>query len=91
MNIKVCNSARNSKSLHCAEVGNNPQTHTHSVTKSKLALLATRKASESEGVGVQAENRIIFKKEADRQNGRLMSPNNHLVRVWMSGSCMDQR
>ena len=35
-------------------------------------------------------NMTSFEKPADREDGRLMSQNNHLVGVWMPGSFMDQ-
>ena len=62
------------------------------VTKSKLALLATRQANKSKRrQGVKARNTTLFRKPADREDGRLTSQNNHLVEAWMPGSFMDQR
>lgn len=43
------------------------------VTKSKLALLATRQANESERRGVDTRNTTLFGKLADGEDGRLMS------------------
>ena len=31
----------------------------------------------------------LFRKPADQEDGRLMSQNNHLVRVWMPGSFIE--
>ena len=33
----------------------------------------------------------LFGKPGDQEDGRLMSQNNHLITVWMSGSLIDQR
>ena len=33
----------------------------------------------------------LFEKPGDQKDGKLMSQNNHLITVWMSGSLMDQR
>lgn len=32
----------------------------------------------------------LFRKPADRKDGRLMSQNNHLIRVWIQDSFIDQ-
>ena len=40
------------------------------------------------GVG---PGRDFIRKPADREDGRLVLQNNHLVRAWMSDSFMDQR
>ena len=60
-----------------------------SVTESKLTLLATWEASESKGQSVEARNMTLFRKPADQEDGRLMSQNNHLVRVWMPDSFIE--
>jgi len=54
-------------------------------------LFATQEASESEGQRVEERSTTLFGKPDDREDGRLMSQNNHLVGVWMPGSFMDQR
>ena len=54
-----------------------------SVTKSKLALLATKQVNKSKWQGIEARNMTLFGKSTDREDGRLMSQNNCLVRVWM--------
>ena len=41
--------------------------------------------------GVEARNTTLFGKPADREDGRLVSQNNHLVEVWMPAYFMDQR
>ena len=56
------------------------------VTKSKLILLASLEASESEGWGVEARNVILCINLADQEDDRLMSQNIHLVWIWMPGS-----
>ena len=33
----------------------------------------------------------LFGKPGDQEDGRLMSQNNHLITVWMSGSLIDWR
>ena len=33
----------------------------------------------------------LFEKPGDQKDGKLMSQNNHLITVWMSGSLIDQR
>ena len=33
----------------------------------------------------------LFRKLADREDGRFMSQNNHLVSFWMPGSFIEQR
>ena len=59
------------------------------VTESKLALLTARQANKSE-TGVEAGNMTLFRKPADREDGRLKSQNNHLIRVWMPISFIAQ-
>ena len=51
------------------------------ITESKLALLTTGQANESERRGVEARNTILFRKPADQEDGRLMFQNNHLFGV----------
>ena len=58
------------------------------VTESKLTLLATRQVNESEVLG---SGRDFIQELADGEDGRLVSQNNHLVRAWLPGSCMDPR
>ena len=58
------------------------------VAESKLALLATRQVSESEVLG---SGRDCIQELADGEDGRLVPQNNHLVRAWLPGSCMDPR
>ena len=59
--------------------------------ESKLALLAVRQASESKRRGVEARKTTLFRKPANREDGRLAPQNNHLIWVWMPGSSIDQR
>ena len=40
---------------------------------------------------VEATNTTLFRKPADEEDGRLMSQNNHLVRVLVPGSFIGQR
>ena len=54
-------------------------------------MLVARWASESKKRGAEARNTTLFGKLADREDGRLMPQNNHLVGVWIPGSFMDQR
>ena len=48
------------------------------------ACCLTGQLTEEWGVG--ARNATSFRKPANQEDGRLMSQNNHLVRVWMPGS-----
>lgn len=41
--------------------------------------------------GVEARHTASSGKPADRENGRLRSQNNHLARVWMPDSFINQR
>ena len=41
--------------------------------------------------GVEARNTTLFGKLADREDGGLVSPKNHLIRVWMPVSFIAQR
>ena len=59
--------------------------------ESKHALLAAQEANESERGGVGMRSMTLFRKLADREDGRLTSQNSHLIWVWMPGSFMDQR
>ena len=61
--------------------------NTSTVTGSKLT---TQPGKESE-TSVGARNRTSFRELADPEDGRLMSQNNHVVRVWMSGYLLDWR
>ena len=61
--------------------------NTSTVTGSKLT---TQPGNESE-TSVGARKRTPFRKLADPEDGRLMSQNNHVVRVWMSGYLLDWR
>ena len=54
-------------------------------------MFATHEASESEGQRIEERNTTLFGKPDDREDGRLMSQNNHLVGVWMPGSFIEQR
>ena len=56
------------------------------IIKSKLILLATREANETERRGVEAENTTLFRELADQEDVKLVPQNNHLIRVWMSDS-----
>ena len=47
------------------------------------ALLAAWQANESWRQGVGAKNTTLFGKPADREDGRRVSPKNHLIGVWM--------
>ena len=58
--------------------------------QSKLALLAAGEGKESERWGIEARIMILFWKPADTEDGSLTSQNDHLVRVWILGSFMDQ-
>ena len=49
------------------------------MTESKLSLLTTPKANESERRGVEARNMTLFGEPADQEDGKLMSQNNPLV------------
>ena len=62
--------------------------HRH-VTKSKLALLTTQQADESERRGGEAKNMTLFRKPADQIDGRLTSRSNHLIGAWMPGSFIE--
>ena len=62
----------------------------HTITESKLTLLAAGQANESETWAVETRNMPLFVKLADQEDVRLMPLNNHLSRVWMPGSCIDQ-
>lgn len=57
------------------------------VTGSKLTV---QRDNESE-TGVEARNRTSFREPAGPEDGKLLSQNNRLVRVWMSGYLMDWR
>lgn len=57
------------------------------VTGSKLTV---QPGNESE-TGVEARNRTSFRELAGPEDGKLLSQNNRLVRVWMSGYLMDWR
>ena len=59
----------------------------NTVTGSKLTI---QPGNESE-TGVEARNRTSFRELAGPEDGKLMSQNNCLVRVWMSGYLMDWR
>ena len=59
--------------------------------ESKLALLTVLQASESERRGVEARKTTLFGKPADREDGKLVPQNNHLIWVWMPGSSINQR
>ena len=63
----------------------------HLVTESKLTLLATWQANESQRQGAEARNTTLSRKLADLEEGRLMSRNNHLMWVWKPDSFIDQR
>ena len=39
----------------------------------------------------EARNMTLFRELADQEDGRLISQNKHLIRVWMPGSFIDQR
>ena len=41
--------------------------------------------------GIEARSLPLFGKLADREDGRLMSQNNHLVSFWTPGSFIEQR
>ena len=41
--------------------------------------------------GVEARKTTLFRKLAERENGRLMSQNKHLFRVWMPVSFIEHR
>ena len=41
--------------------------------------------------GVEARKKTLFRKLAERENGRLMSQNKHLFRVWMPVSFIEHR
>jgi len=56
------------------------------ITKSKLILLATREANETERRGFEAENASLFRELADQEDVKLAPQNNHLIRVWMPDS-----
>ena len=75
---------------YCSAIEKNEPSINGNVTESKLALLATQQASESERRGVEAKKTLIGE-SADGEDGRLVPQNNHLIGVWMSGSFMDQR
>ena len=60
--------------------------HRGFVTKAKLALLAALPDNKSE-----TRNTTLFGKPADREDSRLKSQNNHLIRVWMPVSFIEQR
>ena len=61
------------------------------VTESKHSLLTAQQANKPERQDIEARNTTLFGKPADWEDSRLMSQNNHLVRVWMPGSFIEQR
>ena len=52
--------------------------HKVGVTEFKLALLTAQQADESERRGVKARKRLI-EEPTDREDGRLVPQNNHLI------------
>ena len=60
------------------------------VTESKLALLATD-GPMNQRRGVDARKTTLPGKPADREDGGLESPKNHLIGVWMPVSFIVQR
>ena len=66
MNIKAYNAVRSIKSLYCAEVGNNPKTHTVLLSPSSLCLPHERPVNLREevlkqGIGLYSESQLIVK------------------------------
>ena len=59
--------------------------HTHIFTASKLALLTTKQANESEKRRVKTKKGTVFGELTDKKQVRRAPQNNHLVRVWMPG------
>ena len=62
--------------------------HRH-VTESRLALLTTWQANESERTGGEAKNTTLFGKLADQKDGRQTSQSNHLIGAGMPGSFIE--
>ena len=62
----------------------------HYVTESKLTLLTAQQATESKKRGVEGRKTLIGE-PADREDGRLVPQNHHLIGVWMPGSFIDQK
>ena len=58
------------------------------VTKSKLTLPQDRPVNLRRSV--EASNTTLFGKSTDWEDGGLRSQNNHLIRVWMPGSFIEQ-
>ena len=77
--------------FHCTLQSNWEVVHCpHCDCYAKLALLAAWQANESERWDIEARKRLI-RHPADREDGRLVPQNHHLIGVWMPGSFIDQK
>ena len=67
------------------------QQHNTSLLLSLSSLCSPHDRPIKSKTGIEARNTTLFRKPADREDGRLKSQNNHLTLVWMAGSSLKQR